>query len=61
MRTFIINIVCCTIFEVLAGILLPEGRLRKFTLSVVGLYLFCSIAYPIISFLMGDGAGLLEL
>jgi len=51
MKALIINIVVLALFEVLSSILLPEGKLKKMTLSVIGLYLLYALIVPIISFI----------
>ena len=48
---FILNLVCCCVMDVIAGVLLPEGRIRKLALSVISLFLFCCLVMPLISFL----------
>lgn len=52
---FVLNVVCCAIIETIAGILLPEGRMKSFTMSTLGLFLFFSIVYPFISYIFGGG------
>lgn len=48
---FVLNIVFGVIVEVLVGVLLPEGRMKKFTLSVISVFLLYIIITPICQFL----------
>ena len=50
LNLFIANIVGCAILEVMCGVILPEGKMRKFVLSIVGIYLFYAVVFPITSF-----------
>ncbi len=52
---FIVNVVCCAVLQIIASIMLPEGRMRAFTLSIIGLYLFFSIVSPLCDFLFEGG------
>lgn len=65
MSGFIINIVGCVVLEVLAGILLPEGKMKKFALSIISLFLFYSLVYPLCDYILEgrltfDVSGLFE-
>jgi len=51
MKSIIFNILICVVFEVLTGLLLPSGKLKNITLSVVSLYLFYVILAPVCTFL----------
>lgn len=57
MQQIIINIAIVATMEALASIVVPEGRMKKFVLSVLSLFLFFSIVYPLCQLL---GAGGLE-
>ena len=52
---FIISVVNCVILEVLASLLLPEGKIKKFALSIISVFLFYSIVYPLCGFIKSDG------
>jgi len=49
-NNIIYNIVGCVFLEVVSGLLLPEGRMKNFTLMMVGFYLFYVVLCPIIDF-----------
>ena len=51
MQTFILNIVSCVVFKIIITLLMPEGQMKKFSLSAVSLMLFYSFVYPIIQFI----------
>ncbi len=54
MNSFLISIVGCVMLEVIASILLPDGNMKKFTLSIISLFLFYSLVYPLTGFIFGD-------
>lgn len=49
METFVVNLVSCTILKTLLSIILPEGKMKKFVSSVVGMVLFYCLIVPIVS------------
>lgn len=51
MNFVIYNVLICIVFEVLTGLLLPSGKLKNITLSVISLYLFYVILTPIFTFI----------
>lgn len=51
MKTFIFNILVCCLVNVFAGILVPDGVIKKSILSVISLYLLYVIMSPILTFL----------
>lgn len=53
MRTYIFNITICCLLEVFAGVLVPEGVVRKSVLTVISLYLLYSIFSPVLKFVSG--------
>lgn len=55
MNSFVLSIVGCVILEVLASILLPDGDMKKFTLSIISIFLFYSLLNPIIDFVKEGG------
>ena len=55
MTEFIINIAIVATIEALASIVVPEGRMKTFVLSVLSLFLFFSIVYPLCQMLGSGG------
>ncbi len=47
MKEIIVNLVGCVFIEVLSGVLLPEGKMRKFSLSIISFFMFYCLVYPI--------------
>jgi len=46
-NSFIVNIVVVVVMECLIGILLPEGKMKGFVMSVMSLFLMCVIVVPL--------------
>lgn len=49
MSSLFLSIVVGVVFEVVVGILLPEGSTRKISLSVISLYIFYLILIPVLN------------
>ena len=49
---FVSNLVVCVVLEVLLGFLVPEGKMKNITLSMVGVCVFYVLVLPILNFLM---------
>ena len=54
MRSILVNILVCTIFEVFAGLMIPEGKMQKIVLSIIGIYLFFVMISPVINFIQSE-------
>ena len=39
-KNFVVNFVICVILQVFAGVLMPEGKMKGITMSVVGVNIF---------------------
>lgn len=46
-NSFIVNIVYVVIMEVFIGVLLPDGKMKKFVISVMSVFLLYVIVIPI--------------
>lgn len=51
--SFMISVVCCSLLQILAGVIIPEGRMRGFVMSIISVFLFFSLVYPLCKFIMG--------
>ena len=47
MREIVFNLVGCVLIEVLCGVLLPEGKMQDFVMSIISFFMFYCIVYPL--------------